>query len=242
MTIRDNVQAVAPAADRTVAHHPPARGHRFLHGRAAGVAMGGELSRFHGPHRRHLRHRKDLRPRHCPRCKARLPPSPLDPAFQGGNYTAEPKAGIAATSLIWLGWLYSQEWWRRELWRGDNPPGTTLQQAIDRYTREFFDGADANNLILQMRTWGSPTTSAKRRRSLATWRLRCAPSRRPCSICRLRPTCIFPWRMRNRKRGSFRTARSCRFLRCGGHPAGAGASPDDEAFLNRHIGVFMGAP
>ncbi len=77
----------------------------------------------------------------------------LDPAFQAGRYTTEPTAGIEATALVWLGWLYSQEWWRRDLWKTENPPGTTLQHAIDTYKTEFFKGADANNLILQMRTW-----------------------------------------------------------------------------------------
>ena len=76
-----------------------------------------------------------------------------DPAFKAGDYgSAEPHRGIQAFSLVWAGWLYSQEWWRRELWRSETPPLTKLPQAIDRY-RHIFDGNDANDLILQARTW-----------------------------------------------------------------------------------------
>src|SRR6202790_4694173 len=51
-----------------------------------------------------------------------------DPAFKDGDYTAEPEKGIQATSLVWAGWLHSQEWWRQELWKTQVPPGTTLAQ------------------------------------------------------------------------------------------------------------------
>src|SRR5436305_13108381 len=37
-----------------------------------------------------------------------------DPDFKGGDYTAPPRKGIEAYGMVWLGWLYSQEWWRRE--------------------------------------------------------------------------------------------------------------------------------
>src|SRR6267378_1704540 len=40
-----------------------------------------------------------------------------DPAFNGGDYTAPPRKGLEAYGMVWLGWLYSQEWWRREMWK-----------------------------------------------------------------------------------------------------------------------------
>jgi homoserine O-acetyltransferase len=73
-----------------------------------------------------------------------------DPAFQGGDYKAPPAKGLETFGMVWAGWLYSQEWWRRDLWR--TRPNMTLEQALDRY-RHFIPGADANDLILQMRTW-----------------------------------------------------------------------------------------
>lgn len=165
----------------------------------------------------------------------------LDPAFKGGNYTAEPLAGIRATSLIWLGWLYSQEWWRQGLWKQDNPPGITLQQAIDRATADFFLGADANNLILQMRTWESndvgntagfngDTEAALRSIKVPVLYMPSAtdlyfPVEDAAYEAKFIPHCIF-----------------LPIPSLWGHPAGAGASPADLAFLNRHIGDFIGAP
>jgi len=58
-----------------------------------------------------------------------------------------------AFALIWTAWLYGQEWWRRELWREGAKPGTTFESTLKEYRTNFIPGADANNLILQMRTW-----------------------------------------------------------------------------------------
>src|SRR5215467_10951427 len=74
-----------------------------------------------------------------------------DPAFQGGNYTAPPRVGLEAFGLVWAGWLYSQEWWRRELWKTNSAPGTTFEQAMNSFRKRF--SADANDYILQARTW-----------------------------------------------------------------------------------------
>ena len=76
-----------------------------------------------------------------------------DDAFRGGDYKTPPKKGIEAFAIVWTGWLYSQEWWRKELWKASAKPGTTFEQILERYRTNFIPGADANDLILQMRTW-----------------------------------------------------------------------------------------
>ena len=76
-----------------------------------------------------------------------------DAAFKDGDYTAPPTKGIEAFATVWTAWLYSQEWWRRELWKADSKPGTTFAQVLNEYRTNFIPGADANDLILQMRTW-----------------------------------------------------------------------------------------
>src|SRR5579871_3642282 len=48
-----------------------------------------------------------------------------DAAFQNGDYTSPPKKGLEAFGMVWAAWLYSQEWWRKELWRATARPGTT---------------------------------------------------------------------------------------------------------------------
>jgi homoserine O-acetyltransferase len=76
-----------------------------------------------------------------------------DPVFAGGDYKVQPEKGLEAFGTVWAAWLYSQEWWRKELWRDSRPAGTTFAQVLDRYRTRFIPGADANNLILQCRTW-----------------------------------------------------------------------------------------
>ncbi len=76
-----------------------------------------------------------------------------DAAFKDGDYTAPPTKGIEAFATVWTAWLYSQEWWRQELWRSDSAPGTTFEQVLHEYRTNFIPGGDANDLILQMRTW-----------------------------------------------------------------------------------------
>src|SRR5580700_7721139 len=73
-----------------------------------------------------------------------------DVAFQGGDYTTPPAKGLEAFGTVWAAWLYSQEWWRRELWRANAPAGTTFEQTLTRFRTRF--SADANDYILQART------------------------------------------------------------------------------------------
>lgn len=161
-----------------------------------------------------------------------------DPAFDDGNYTTQPARGIRATALVWLGWLYSQEWWRQELWRTGNPPGTTFQQAVDQATAEFFDGDDANNLILQMRSWQqhdvghTPPFAGNLEAALNSIE---APVLYMPSATDL----YFP---EDEARDESRFIRRCNFVpipSLWGHPAGVGASPADAKFLNDHISAFM---
>lgn len=161
-----------------------------------------------------------------------------DPAFEDGNYIAQPARGIRATALVWLGWLYSQEWWRQELWRTDNPPGTTFHQAVEQATAEFFDGDDANNLILQMRSWQQHDvghTAPFAGDLEAALRSIEAPVLYMPSATDL----YFP---EDEARDESRFIRRCNFTpipSLWGHPAGAGASPADARFLNDHIAAFM---
>ena len=51
-----------------------------------------------------------------------------DPAFAGGRYTSPPTKGLAAWSAHWAAWVWSQEWWRRELYKSQ---GATVDE-VDR--------------------------------------------------------------------------------------------------------------
>ena len=75
-----------------------------------------------------------------------------DPAFAGGDYKQPPRKGLETFGAIWAGWLFSQRWWREELWRAGAPPGATFRSTFEGLYKDFIPGADANDLILQMRT------------------------------------------------------------------------------------------
>jgi homoserine O-acetyltransferase len=164
-----------------------------------------------------------------------------DAAFQGGDYTTEPEKGIQAFSIVWTAWLFSQEWWRQELWRADEKPGTTFEQVVENYRTLFIPGADANNLILQMHTWetqdvgATPGFHGDEKKALGSIHAEVLymPSETdlyfPVTDARFEAPMI----------------PHCTLLpipSLWGHPAGAGASAADEKFLNEHIAAFLKLP
>ena len=165
-----------------------------------------------------------------------------DQAFNGGNYTTEPEKGIEAFSLMWTGWLFSQQWWREELWRQDDPKITTLPAVIEHYRTHFIPGADANNLILQLRTWESNNVGMT-----ASFRndhggdLQAALHSIQAKVLYM-PSATdlyFPVTDAAYEAQSIPHCTLLPIPSLWGHPAGAGASPEDEKFLNEHIGAFL---
>jgi homoserine O-acetyltransferase len=161
-----------------------------------------------------------------------------DENFKGGDYTEEPAKGISAFGMVWAGWLYSQEWWHQELWKTEEPKGTTLAQVIDHFRTGFIPGADANNLILQMRTWESNDVGAtpgfggdveKALRSIKV----------PVLYMPSATDMYFPVTDARYEAQFIPKVTLLPIPSLWGHPAGAGASPADEKFLNEHVAAFM---
>ena len=161
-----------------------------------------------------------------------------DAAFQNGDYTAPPIKGLQAFAVVWTGWLYSQEWWRRELWRASRPAGTTFEQVVQNYRVNFIPGADANNLILQMRTWEqhdvgrTPGFDGDVERALRSIRI-------PVLYMPAETDLYFPisdarYEAQFIPKVTFAPIRSL-----WGHTAGAASNPEDAAFLNETIGKFL---
>lgn len=71
-----------------------------------------------------------------------------DSAFRGGDYTSRPVKGIAAAAVHWLGWVYSQEWWRRELFK---PTYGTAAEFIGAWVSDT--SFDPNDEITLVRAW-----------------------------------------------------------------------------------------
>ncbi len=161
-----------------------------------------------------------------------------DQTFNKGDYTAQPAKGLEAFNLMWTGWLYSEQWWHEELWKTDEPKGTTLQQVIDKYRTHFIPNADANNLILQLRTWESNDVgNTKPFHGDVEAALRSIKV--PVLYMPSATDLYFPV---TDARYEAQFIRHCTLLpipSLWGHPAGAGASPADKAFLNKHVAAFM---
>ncbi len=164
----------------------------------------------------------------------------LDPAFKGGDYTEQPVRGIEAASAIWLPWLYSQEWWRRELWKKTDPASAkmTVTQYAEAQTKEFFAGLDANDLILQMRTWqqhdvgstqGFDGSTEKALRSIVV----------PVLYMPSATDLYFPVGDARLESEWIRKVTLAPIPTLWGHPAGAGVDPGDLAFIERKLRAFL---
>ena len=162
-----------------------------------------------------------------------------DPTFNNGDYTAPPKKGLEAFGMVWAGWLYSQEWWHRELWKANAPAGTTLEQYMQRF-KNFIPGADANDMILQARTWekhdvgATPGFNGDVEKALRSIKV-------PLLYMPSETDLYFPVTDAKYEAGFMSTVTFMPIPSLWGHPAGAGASPADKAFLNENIGKFLSA-
>jgi homoserine O-acetyltransferase/O-succinyltransferase len=162
-----------------------------------------------------------------------------DPTFKNGDYTAQPTKGVESFALVWTAWLYSQEWWRKELWREGAKPGTTFEQVLDEYKTKFIPGADANDLILQMRTWERHDVSTtlgfdgdveRALRSIKT----------PVLYMPSETDLYFPV-TDARYEAAFIAGVSLKPIpSLWGHPAGAAPNAADSRFLNENIANFLG--
>jgi homoserine O-acetyltransferase len=161
-----------------------------------------------------------------------------DPVFANGDYTTQPAKGIEAFNLVWTAWLYSQEWWRRELWREGAPAGTTFDQVIKDYRTKFIPGADANNLILQMRAWQrhdigtTPGFDGNVEKALRAIKA-------PVLYMPGATDLYFPVGDARYEAGFIPHVLLKPIPSLWGHPAGAAAGPGDSKFLNDAISDFL---
>ena len=161
-----------------------------------------------------------------------------DSTFNGGDYTEQPKKGLEAFGVVWAGWLFSQEWWHQELWKKRAKEGTTFAQYVDSFRTDFIPGADANDLILQMRTWESndvgntPPFHGDTEAALRSIKV-------PVLYMPSETDLYFPVTDARYEAAAIPHCTLLPIPSLWGHPAGAGASPEDGKFLNKHVSAFM---
>jgi len=163
-----------------------------------------------------------------------------DVAFQNGDYTAPPKKGLEAFGVVWTAWLYSQEWWRRELWREGAPTGITFEKVLNDYRTDFIPGGDANDIILQMRTWerhnvgGTPGFGGDAEKALRSIKV-------PLLYMPSETDLYFPLGDARYEAAFIPGVLLVPIPSLWGHTAGAAGSAADGKFLNETIGRFLSA-
>jgi homoserine O-acetyltransferase/O-succinyltransferase len=157
-----------------------------------------------------------------------------DPVFAGGRYTAPPVKGLAAWSAHWAAWVWSQEWWRKELYKSQ---GATVEAVIaGRVARDA--GRDPNNLIAQARAWqrhdvgDTPGFGGDHEKALASITARVLYM--PCETDLYFPVADARYENQFLKKTTFTPIPSL-----WGHSAGGGGNADDAAFINARITEFL---
>ena len=172
------------------------------------------------------------------RLEAEIAAITTDPLFKGGDYSEQPKAGVHQFGLIWAGWLFSQEWWRQELWHQMSTPQTTLEQFVTNLSTNFIPGADANDLIFQARMWERHDvgTTAGFNGSLSK---ALGSIKVPFLYMPSATDLYFPLTDARYEAGLMKTVSLVPIPSLWGHPAGAGLDPKDRLFLNNRIRTFL---
>jgi homoserine O-acetyltransferase/O-succinyltransferase len=156
-----------------------------------------------------------------------------DEAFRDGNYTTFPEKGFTAWSQHWAAWLYSQEWYRREVFKAMY---TSLDEMLQDLS--YWRTKDANDLISQAVTWqhhnvgttpGFEGDHEKALRSIQAQVLY-MPSQSDL---------YFPIGDAEYEKQFIRHLRFVPIPSIWGHAAGNAASSEDANFLNTEIRNFL---
>jgi len=157
-----------------------------------------------------------------------------DAAFQDGRYTSPPIKGLTAWSRHWAGWVWSQEWWRRELFK---PQSATVDEVLAaRLARDLV--RDPNNLIAQARTWqrhnvgDTPGFGGNHERALAAIEARVLYMPGETDL-------YFPIGDANYESQFIKQVTLTPIPSLWGHSAGSGGNPADNEFINQQVQRFL---
>ncbi len=157
-----------------------------------------------------------------------------DAAFENGDYRSRPAQGSAAVAAHWAAWVFSSEWWRRELYK---PTWTSPEALIQAWAQDSL-AQDPNNEISQSRTWQRHNVAETQgfngdlKRALGS--IRAEVLLMPCST-----DMYFTARDIEEEGRLIPRAKVVSIPSIWGHAAGAGPNPEDAKLLNREIGNFL---
>jgi homoserine O-acetyltransferase len=157
-----------------------------------------------------------------------------DAAFNDGRYVSPPLKGLTAWSRHWAGWVWSQEWWRRELFK---PQWSTVDEVLaSRLARDAV--RDPNNLVSQARTWQrhnvgeSPGFNGDHERALASIKV-------PVLYMPSETDLYFPVGDATYESRFIKSVSLTPIPSLWGHSAGSGGSPADNDFIGQQIMRFL---
>lgn len=102
-----------------------------------------------------------------------------DADFAGGHYLQPPARGLTAFATVYAGWAYSQTFFRDALYRALG--FDSIEQLLDFWVQDHLQ-QDANNLLVQLRTWqNGDTTGTGTDTGAAVRPLSCPAILMPCS-------------------------------------------------------------
>lgn len=81
-----------------------------------------------------------------------------DQAWNGGDYTAPPVAGLKAFGRVYAGWAFSQTFYREGLYH--RLGYETLEDLLTDWENDHARNWDANNLLAKLATWQAGDISA----------------------------------------------------------------------------------
>lgn len=81
-----------------------------------------------------------------------------DPAWAGGQYSAQPVSGLATMARAWAAWPPSAHFYRHACY--ESLGYTSVEDYLKRYWEATYIALDANNVLAQIATWQSADIAA----------------------------------------------------------------------------------
>jgi len=159
-----------------------------------------------------------------------------DSAFDGGHYASPPLKGLKASGRHWAAWGFSQEWYRRELYKQFGHQN--VEDHLRNFWEAFFGSQDANNLIAQAITWQKnnvgDTAGFNGDHEKALRSIKARVLYMPCQT-----DLYFPPQYAEYESQFISNAKLVPIASVWGHIAGLGINTADNDFLNRTIDEFL---
>ena len=160
-----------------------------------------------------------------------------DPRWKGGDFTELPADGIKAWAEHWSAWVYSQEWWRQELFK----PQAATPEAVLANTVRSWQTRNLNDAVQLAHTWQDHDISRTKgfdgdiEKALRTITM-------PVLYMPGATDLYFPVTDAQYERGFLTNVTFTPIPSLWGHTAGGGANPADAAFINKEIAAFLTQP